>query len=112
MDDEYPFGQSFGRASKRTEAIDCSHSLYYKLLKSSPKSDDLPFEVLSWIAIDENDEQDVAKLQALRRVFRPDAHENLPLLAFVHVSQKKDDRHMHNVSALTDYLPFILFSEL
>ena len=85
MDDQNPFGSSFGKASNRNEAIDCSHSIFYKLLKWSPKSKDLPFEVLSWITYDENGLQDHAKLQALQRVYRPDAQNNLPLLAFVHV---------------------------
>jgi hypothetical protein len=86
MDDEKPFGKSFGKASDRNEAIDCSHSIYYKLLKCSPESKNLPFEVLSWIAFDEKDVLDVAKLRALRRLFHPDVRNNLPLLAFVQVS--------------------------
>ena len=87
MDDKYPFGESFGLAADRNQCIDSSHAIYYQLKKFSPGSNVLPFEVLSWITLfEENNEvQNEAKLKALRRLFRPDAHGNLPLLAFVQV---------------------------
>jgi hypothetical protein len=47
----------------------------------------LSFEVLSLIATDEKGMQDGAKMKALRRLFQPDARNELPLLAFVQVSQ-------------------------
>ena len=59
-------------------------------MKCSPESKDLPFEVLTWITLDENDDQDTAKLKALRRLFQPDAGGNLPLFAFVQVSASSD----------------------
>ena len=86
LDNDDPFGNSFGKVSDRNDSIECSHRIYYELLKCSPESEDIPFEVLSWITFDEYDNQDIAKLKALRRLFHPDARGNLPLFAFVQVS--------------------------
>jgi len=86
MDDVYPFGKSYGKASDRNQAIEQSHILYHKLLKCSSESSGVPFEVISWITLNEENEYDPAKLKALRRLFHPDVHGNLPLLAFILVS--------------------------
>ena len=89
IDDVSPFGDSFGIASDRNSAIASSHSIYWKLLKYAPEPDAkvLDFDILALIAIDENGVEDEAKMKALRRLFQPDAHNELSLLAFVQVSQ-------------------------
>jgi hypothetical protein len=58
--------------------------LYKKLLKLAETSTtNLPFDTISVIACTSDGSIDKDKLQALRKVFCPDAHEELPLLAFV-----------------------------
>ena len=95
LDDTIPFGESFGKATGRDEAIDCAHRIYHMLLNCSPGAKVLPFEVLAWISFDEKDVQDEAKLKALRRLFHPDARNNLTLFAFVQVNELYQCEHLH-----------------
>lgn len=83
IDETHPFGEAFGPTGDRNECIESSHDVYQRLLKLTPDLHAVPFETLALAAIDENDHVDQAKIRALRRVFRPDAEDSLPLLAFV-----------------------------
>ena len=81
--DTYPFGQEYGPASTRDESIESSHTLYGRLLRRAPQKSVLPFETLAALALDKDGKEDVAKLNFLRKRFRPDAANNLSLFAFV-----------------------------
>ena len=83
MDETHPFGEDFGPASSRNECIASSHSIYWRLMKLAPGCDILPFEILELIVIDNEGNVDIAKKNALRRIFRPDKGNQLTLLAFI-----------------------------
>jgi hypothetical protein len=83
MDESHPFGEAFGPATTRNECIDSSHSVYYRLLKLAPEEPVLSFDVLSVLAHDEEGNDNVPKQLALKRLFRPDRYNQLPLLAFL-----------------------------
>ena len=83
MDEMYPFGEHFGLASTRDEAITSAELVYQKLCKISTEARLLPFETLALIALEEDDSFDEVKNSALRRVFHPDADNKLTLIAFV-----------------------------
>jgi hypothetical protein len=83
MDESHPFGESFGPATTRDECIASAHSVYYRLLKLTPDIDVLSNEVLSMLAQDEDGNEIVPKQVALKRLFRPDRYNQLPLLAFL-----------------------------
>jgi hypothetical protein len=85
MDESHPFGAAYGPAGDRDEAIKSAHKVFFQLTKAddvdSPRL--LNFDVLALIASDENGKEIPAKFQALKSLFRPDARNELPLLAFV-----------------------------
>ncbi len=83
MDIDRPFGQAFGSASNRNECILSSHTVYSRLMKMTPDDDVLPFATLNLLAVEEDEEEKQAKSAALLRLFCPDRHGNVTLLAFV-----------------------------
>ena len=93
LDEDHPFGTSFGPAMNRDQCIASSHSVYHRLLKlASSVSDEsgdkntgvLTFDVLSLLALNEDGTENLAKKRMLKKVFTPDPSSGrLPLLAFV-----------------------------
>lgn len=84
MDEEHPFGEAFGPADSRDTCIQSANSLYHHLMKLDPTASQLDFEVLALaIAEDDTSEEYEMKKKAFRRLFRPDANGELPLIAFV-----------------------------
>lgn len=84
MDETYPFGEDFGIASNRDEAISSAENVYRRLCKISTVDGHLPFKTLALIAMEDDETYDNVKTTAVRRLFRPDKDEKLTLLAFVH----------------------------
>lgn len=82
MDDKNPFGDDFGPASNRDDVIASSDAVYRNLLKINQGSN-LNFDVLALIATDDDGAVDQAKRSAIRRLFRPDASDELTHLAFI-----------------------------
>eukprot|EP00977_Amphora_coffeiformis_P018955 scaffold6807_cov220-Amphora_coffeaeformis.AAC.23 len=85
MEEKYPFGEAFGPARSRDDVVASAYSVYQSLMQSS---DDhaLSIDVLFLLA--EHDDNgtvtvDRAKMKALRKFFRPDAHNHIPMLTFV-----------------------------
>ncbi|KAL7573195.1 hypothetical protein ACA910_018852 [Epithemia clementina (nom. ined.)] len=89
MDEEHPFGEAFGPADTRDACIQSANSLYHHLMKLDPTAAQLSFDVLALAIAEEEDkdgeesEEYEMKRKAFRRLFRPDANGELPLLAFV-----------------------------
>jgi hypothetical protein len=83
MDEAYPFGEDFGPAANRNDCIKSACTVYNKLLNMAPQSPVLSFDVLQIMTINDDGEEDLSKKQALRRIFRPDARNQLTLLAFI-----------------------------
>ena len=84
MDESHPFGEAFGKASKRDDCILSAHAVYLRLMKLTPKEKELPFESLALIAHDlEDTEEAHYKRGALLKLFRPDKDKKVPLLAFI-----------------------------
>jgi small-conductance mechanosensitive channel len=91
MDESHPFGEAFGPANTRDEAITSYHNVYRKLAKfESPNPSIVNFDVIALIANensinngDKHGKINAAKLQTVRKLFRPDARNELPLFAFV-----------------------------
>jgi hypothetical protein len=83
MDESHPFGDSFGPATTRNECIESSHSVYYRLLKLTPDSLILSNDVLFMLAQKEDGSENGSKKLALKKLFRPDRYNQLPLLAFL-----------------------------
>lgn len=84
MDDEQAFGESFGAASSRDDVISSAHTVYHKLLKMTPGRDMLSCDIFDMLA-EEDDGVTVnrAKKKAFRKLFRPDANNELSSLAFI-----------------------------
>lgn len=85
LGDEMPFGESYGDASDRNGSIKSSHNVFWKLQKCSPSPNAVSFEILSLVAMDSEGKTDWLKLMALRKLFQPDARNELPLIAFIQV---------------------------
>lgn len=83
MEDSHPFGEDFGPASNRDECIASSSALFWKLLQLTPDAPKLSFEILSLVLIEDDGAIEPGKRKALRRLFQPDANDELPLLSFV-----------------------------
>jgi hypothetical protein len=83
MDMKMPFSSSFGPAASRDELIVSSQAVYHRLLKLSPGSQILSYDILSVLASNEDGTADLAKSRDLRQLFRPDASNDLPMLAFI-----------------------------
>jgi len=83
IDETEPFGGAFGPAGNRDQCIDSSHELYRRLHKLTPNLGAIPFSTISIGAEDINGMPDEDKMRALRRLFRPDKGDLLPLIAFI-----------------------------
>lgn len=83
LDDEYPCGEAFGSVRTRDRCIAASHRLYWKLVKCLPGSTCINFDVLGLVAAEEDGTRDENKLKLVRKLFQPDANNELNLLAFV-----------------------------
>jgi hypothetical protein len=84
MDESQPFGPSFGAASSRGEFLDSAERVYRRLLKAAPEQDRLGTEVLDLLVEDEEGKIfDQAKRATLHKLFRPNAANELSLLAFL-----------------------------
>jgi small-conductance mechanosensitive channel len=83
MDEPCPFGETFGPASTRDECIESAHQVYARLLNLTTDSPVLPNGVLIMLATEEDGTINKTKRIALRKLFRPDRYDQLPLLAFV-----------------------------
>lgn len=98
MDEPNPFGDAFGPASNRDEAIESAHHVFWDLTKfedastvsertnsqdESSSNVVVNFDSLALITVDENGEVVPAKYQALKKLFRPDSRNELSLLAFI-----------------------------
>ena len=83
MDETYPFGNDFGLASNRDEAIASAQDVYDKLCKLEERSGRLPFDTLALIAWQDDETYDDVKKRAVRRLFHPDKDGLLTNVAFV-----------------------------
>jgi len=87
MEDPYPFTASFGLADNRDHCIKSAISVYKRLLRFTPGANDVPFETIGVLAHDISEdgklELNEDKVKSLVLLFRPDRHDELPLLAFV-----------------------------
>jgi hypothetical protein len=83
MDLQHPFSTSFGRASTRDECINSAQAVYNRLLKLSPGSRLLSFDVLQVLAENDDGTVDSDRRKHLKQLFRPDAYNELPRLAFI-----------------------------
>jgi hypothetical protein len=84
MNNDNPFGTSFGPASNRDECIQSSLSVYTSLLTLNTSEHPLlDFEVLMIAACNEEGEVDPGRKNMLRRLFRPDAENQITELAFI-----------------------------
>jgi small-conductance mechanosensitive channel len=83
MDEVHPFGEDFGLASTRDEAIASAEKVYHELCKIGTHKRSLPFDTIAMIALEDDDTHDQTKRRALRRLFHPDKDNVLTLLAFV-----------------------------
>ncbi|KAL9186664.1 hypothetical protein ACHAXT_005902 [Thalassiosira profunda] len=83
MDDKYPFSHAFGHAKTRETCVQSSQEVYDRLMLSAGDCPNLPFSVISVLAMDENGEFIDSKIKSLIRLFRPDRQGNLSKLDFV-----------------------------
>jgi len=83
MDQTYPFGEDFGLASNRDEAILSAEDVYRKLCKLEVRSGRLSFDALALVALEDDETYDNVKKRAIRRLFHPDKDGLLTMLAFV-----------------------------
>jgi len=82
MDNDFPFGEAYGPASDRNQSIQSSHGVYWNLIKFNPDKKMLDFDILSIVATDDFGATDETKMKRLKRLFPPDASNELSLLAF------------------------------
>lgn len=84
LDDDHPFGELFGKASTRDQVIASAHDVYQRLLKLTPGKAKVSCEFYDMLALEDDGENvNYGKRKALRKLFRPDANNELSLLAFV-----------------------------
>jgi len=85
MSDDFPFTPAFGPAKTRVQCVDSSEKLFETLRQRTNQTTLplLPFEILSEVAYDSNDELIRDKVKALIRLFRPDRKGFLTKLDFV-----------------------------
>jgi hypothetical protein len=84
MDEQNPFGDAFGPAASRNDVISSAQQVYQRLLKMTPESIMLNCDVFTMLADeDEGATTNLAKRKALRKLFRPDANNELSQLAFI-----------------------------
>jgi small-conductance mechanosensitive channel len=72
-----------GAATTRDECVKSSQDVYRRLLKLSSRVGILSFDVLKLLSLEDDGLENDAKTDTLKRVFRPDKSDELPLLAFV-----------------------------
>lgn len=82
LNTNYPFTAVFGSTTSRQECVECSESLYNRLLLLSNSPGDLKFDVLALLAIKTDGSLNEEKLKALVKLFRPDREGNLTLVDF------------------------------
>jgi small-conductance mechanosensitive channel len=80
---ETPFGDAYGPASNRNESIQSSANVFRRLLRLSPGTTNLSYDVLKVLAEDDDGIEDPVKQKSLRQLFRPDARNELTRLAFI-----------------------------
>jgi small-conductance mechanosensitive channel len=83
LEDSHPFGLSFGPAFSRDSCIKSAKALYRRLLALTPGSTVLHFDVIGVLAYNADDSFDEKKAKELVKLFRPDKHDEISLLAFV-----------------------------
>ena len=83
LDTPCPFSLAFGKCSTREECVESAQTVYERLMLQTPDEDLLPFETMSFVALDENHSIDDAKMKRLIRLFRPDRSGKLSKLDFV-----------------------------
>ena len=83
MEERYPFGEAFGPARSRDQVISSAHSVYQRLINFSDDNI-LSLDILYLLAENEDGvTNDRMKKKALRKFFRPDAQNHVPMLTFV-----------------------------
>lgn len=84
MNDNKPFGEGFGQASTRDECIESAEHVYSNLLTLDTSENPLlDFNVLALSICDDDGSMDEDKKKILRRLFRPDAKDQITELAFI-----------------------------
>jgi small-conductance mechanosensitive channel len=83
LEDTHPFGLSFGPANNRDTCIKSAKTLYRRLLALTPGSTVLHFDVIGVLAYNADGSFDERKAKELVKLFRPDKHDEINLLAFV-----------------------------
>lgn len=83
MDDDRPFGEAFGPAATRDDFLSAAQAVFRRLLCMTPGREKVAADLFVALAQDENGEIDRAKKNALHKLFRPDAENELGLLAFL-----------------------------
>jgi hypothetical protein len=83
MDEDRPFGDSFGSATNRDECIESANRVYIRLLNLTPGITTLSNDVLVMLAQEEDGTINTSKQAAMRRLFRPDRLDQIPKLAFI-----------------------------
>ncbi|KAL3917070.1 MAG: hypothetical protein SGILL_004884, partial [Bacillariaceae sp.] len=84
MDDKFPFGEAFGPAGTREQVVASSANVFARLLKLTPGQDKVSCEFCEMLALEDDEETiNISKRKALSRLFRPDAQNELSLVAFV-----------------------------
>jgi len=82
MDDEFPFSAEFGPAGTRDQCIESAQKIYRRLADAIDR-EVCPFAVLESLAEREDGTFNLAKVQRLKRLFRPDRYNEIPNLAFI-----------------------------
>jgi hypothetical protein len=84
IDDASPFGEAFGPASCREEVLNSAQQVFHRLLKLNPDRSKLSYEVFDMLVEDDDGIYiNISKKKALRKMFQPDAKNELSLLSFL-----------------------------
>lgn len=83
MDPDFPFSESFGRASSRAEMVRSAELVYRRLLKLAPDTDVLPWSVFQILYLNEDGTEDKAQKRSFGNLLQPDFNNNIQLLSFV-----------------------------
>mmetsp|Transcript_21059 Transcript_21059/g.31242 ORF Transcript_21059/g.31242 Transcript_21059/m.31242 type:complete len:1002 (-) Transcript_21059:137-3142(-) len=82
MDDDYPFSTEFGPAGTRDQCIASAHSMYSRLIEAMD-SEACSFSVMEILALNEDGTTNQAKVQHMKRLFRPDRYDEVSNVAFI-----------------------------
>lgn len=83
MDEPYPFGEAFGPATTRDEVLESASETYQRML-TNPIQSILNCDVLYLLAEDDDGiTVDKAKKRMIRKLFCPDAANDVSMLSFV-----------------------------